>query len=99
MFMAKDMRQLAEQKQKEQIDMWWRKFRNRLLDAIKTHAFAGEFELVITQPSNLNELRFISNPKYRDKVIKELQSMGYEVIYFEGSYQCDADDKNLTIKW
>lgn len=97
--MAKDMRVLAEKKQKESTIEWWRNYKVRLFEYIERIAIGGEFQLSIDGKHKLNELDFISSHRLREHATKELESMGYEVDYYNGSYQSDGYDKSLTIKW
>jgi hypothetical protein len=78
---------------------WWLTFKDKLLAEIQRRAASGDFQLSIDKDHKLNEFNFIGFQRLRDHVNKELEQLGYEVNYSQGSQQFDGDDRSLTVKW
>lgn len=75
------------------------KYKEMLFQEICKRAESGSFEITIYKVDTLNNQGFIDFQKHREKVMKELEKLGYEATYSQGSYQSDGDDKCITIKW
>ena len=79
---AEEMRKITEQCENEMANEFWEEFKDRLFEGIKKQAECRCYGLILDDKSELSKIKnggsWIDYKPLRDKIQKELESLGYE---------------------